>query len=681
MKYKIQIDRQTRAVMRDGIELAVVVVRPDSPGTYPAIMSYNPYRTLTAVKSTYSEKEYNHRWDGPSYFSERGYAVVYFDVRGTGNSGGSTQEIYSADEQIDACEMIEWIASQTWSDGNVGMWGMSYGGVVQWQVGVQNPPNLKTLVVGSSNDNVYSDWVYPGGCIRPYMFDTFSPLMTANNFAPPDPELVGEKYSKIWHEHLEKNTPWGIGFLSNALDNDYWKSKSLETDYSRIKIPVMLWSGWADCYPTAILRAYSKLKVPKKVFIGPWGHFWPEEALPGPRIDFRFELLKWFDKWLKGIDTGVMKEPPITIFVKTYKDPQAMMHLEENGHWRHENEWPLFRELRTSMFFCKGGKLKDKSDTVESKISYSYDPTLGTTAGICWGGGIIPWAMPIDQRIDDVKSLSYTTCPLDKDTEITGEPYAVLYIASTAETGYFHVKITDIAPDGTSKWITDGGLLTSHRNSHSTVEPIEPGEIYKLKIFLKYMAYIFPAKHQIGISIASSDIHNAWPVGSTGTHTVFCGGDHSSYINLPFISNENIKTSIPVLKPSPCTLPNKDDYLDSGHKIINDLINKTMTIELERSSGLLPNNSNSEGAFGESKSKRDVHSQYQVSYSNPANVTIKASHIYSILRPEGDTKIEVNEVLTSDKLCFRFVSQVEIRINGKLNFQKSWNHSRLRNFD
>ena len=106
-----------------------------------------------------------------------------------------------------------------------------------------------------------------------------------------------------------------------------------------------------------------------------------------------------------------------------------------------------------------------------------------------------------------------------------------------------------------------------------------------------------------------------------------------------------------------------------------------MTIELERSSGLLPNNSNSEGAFGESKSKRDVHSQYQVSYSNPANVTIKASHIYSILRPEGETTIDVNEVLTSDELCFRFISQVEITINGKLNFQKSWNYSRLRNLD
>jgi len=176
-------DRTTRAKMRDGVELGMVIVRPNAPGRFPAIMSYNPYRTLTAVKSEYSDVEYNHRWDGPSWFAERGYAVVYFDVRGTGNSAGSTHNIYSQEEQRDAYDMVEWLAQQAWCDGNVGMWGMSYGGVVQWQVGVQNPPHLKALVVGSSNDTVYDDWVYPGGSLRPYMFDTFSPMMTANNFA------------------------------------------------------------------------------------------------------------------------------------------------------------------------------------------------------------------------------------------------------------------------------------------------------------------------------------------------------------------------------------------------------------------------------------------------------------------------------------------------------------------
>ncbi len=101
-RHRVLTDRTTRAVMCDGVELAMVIVRPDAPGRFPAVMSYNPYRTLTAVKPDYSETEYNHRWGGPSYLAERGYAVTYFDVRGTGNSGGSTQDIGSQEEQRDA---------------------------------------------------------------------------------------------------------------------------------------------------------------------------------------------------------------------------------------------------------------------------------------------------------------------------------------------------------------------------------------------------------------------------------------------------------------------------------------------------------------------------------------------------------------------------------------------------
>ena len=190
-EYEVRLDRRVRVPMRDGVELAAVVVRPRAEGRFPAIMSYNPYRWLRQVKDTSSDTTYNHRWDGPPYFAQRGYAVVYFDVRGTGNSGGNTQDIYSDEERLDACDMVEWIAAQPWCSGNVGMWGMSYGGVVQWQVGVQNPPALKTLVIGSSNTDVYLDWTNPGGSIRPYMFDSFAPMMTAFNMSPPDADIVG----------------------------------------------------------------------------------------------------------------------------------------------------------------------------------------------------------------------------------------------------------------------------------------------------------------------------------------------------------------------------------------------------------------------------------------------------------------------------------------------------------
>lgn len=667
--------------MRDGIEIGTVIVRPDAPGRFPAIMQYSPYRILTAVKPDNSDTAYNHRWDGPSWFAERGYAVIYFDVRGTGNSGGNSQQIYAPDERRDAYDMVEWIAAQDWCDGNVGMWGMSYGGVVQWQVGVQNPPHLKALIVGSSNDTVYADWVYPGGSLRPYQFDTFSPLMTADNFAPPDPEVVGEKWGELWQERLEKNAPWGIGWIEHPLDDEWWTAQSLQPDYSRIKVPTMLWSGWADCYPTQILRAFSKINVPKKVFLGPWNHDWPEMAIPGPRIEFRREMLRWYDHWLKGQDTGIMDEPPVTLFVKGYKEPHAMMYIDDNGVWRSENEWPPARIQSMPMYFANDGQLAAKPDAAQASDSYQYDPTVGVTAGIYWGGGVLPWAMPLDQRADEIKSLTFTTAPFEQDTEVTGAPQAILYISSTANSGYFHIKITDVAPDGTSKWVTDGGLLTSHRNSHIAPEPITPGQVYELKLDLKYLAYVFPAGHRLRVSVASADLQNAWPAAAAATHTLYRGGKFDSHVILPFAPAQEPALPPPALGKSPRPAPSPDDFTGSSHKITHDLINDTVTVELERESGMLPNAASAHPVFGASIGKRFARSRYTVSRANPADTTLHADHIYTLTRPDSEIRIEANESLVSDEKMFRFMSRVEITVDGKSHFTKSWRVSRPRLLD
>ena len=212
-KYEIILDRKVRIKMSDGVEIGAVLVRPLSKGTFPGILEYLPYRRLNFVQDVVSEKDYNHRWHGPAWFAQRGYAVIVFDVRGTGSSGGFSKDIYSERERADAYEVVEWIANQPWCNGKVGMWGMSYGGVVQWQTAVQKPPQLKTLVMGSSNTDVYLDWTNPGGSIRPYMFDSFSPMMTAYNFSPPDCNIVGQLWEELWKERLEENEPWGIGFI------------------------------------------------------------------------------------------------------------------------------------------------------------------------------------------------------------------------------------------------------------------------------------------------------------------------------------------------------------------------------------------------------------------------------------------------------------------------------------
>ncbi|MFN0170957.1 MAG: CocE/NonD family hydrolase [Bryobacteraceae bacterium] len=663
-KYKVRFDNKVRVRMRDGVEIAAVVARPDAEGKFPAIMSYTPYRRVVHQRSTHLEREYNHHIHGTSYFAERGYVVVYYDVRGTGNSGGSSQDIYSDDERRDAHDMVEWIAAQPWCTGKVGMWGMSYGGVVQWQVGVQQPPHLATLVVGSSNDDVYLDWTWPGGSLRPYMFDSFSPLMTARNFAPPDLEIVGDKWSDLWNERLQKNSPWGIGYIRNPVHGNYWTARSLQPDYSRIKVPIMLWSGWADCYPTPILRAFSRINVPKKVYIGPWGHWWPEMALPGPRIDFRYELLRWYDYWLKGIRNDVMDEPPITLWVRNWKPPAERMYLEDAGFWRHEKEWPLQRTDYTTMHLGAGGKLSREAARA-GQNAYVYDATVGVASGIYWGGGVLPFATPIDQRVDEAHSLTYTSEPLSQDTEVTGNPTAVLHVASTADTAYFHVKINDLAPDGTSKWIADGGVLATHRNSHSQPEPLEPGRVYELKIEMKYMAYVFPAGHRIRFVVASADFQNAWPAAKAATNTIHTGGNYDSRVILPFAPAQNPKLPAPRLKPSPRP-PQKDEEIPKAvHEISQDLVNQTVTVTLESVR-------DEKSEDGKTKGAETTHSTYTVSRTNPADAVLKSSHKYTIVRADGTYYIEANEIVASDLTSFRYLTEVEVTIDGKRHFNKSW---------
>ena len=645
-----------RVPMRDGVELAAKIVRPDGEGRFPGVMMYYPYRFLRKAPPD----DPGEPWpvQPTLYLAQRGYAVVQYEVRGTGNSSGWSQDIYSDDERRDGYDMVEWIAAQPWCNGNVGMMGISYGGVVQWHVAVQAPPSLKAIIVRSANDDIYTEWVYPGGVLRPYMFDTFSPLMSATNFLPPNPDLVGAKWSEIWQERLDHSQPWGIGYISHPLHGKYWLDRSLSADFSRVKCAVYVIGGWSDAYPTALLRAYSKVEVPKRALVGPWGHWWPEVkgAVPGPRIQGGIEYLKWFDYWLKGIDTGVMEEPPVTLFVKKYKEPSARMYTEEPGFWRSESEWPIARTVPTPMYFQEGGRLDPVPPSTEGKDEYEYNPGVGITSGMHWGGRILPWGMPIDQRLDEAYSLIYTSDPLESELEATGTPSTVLHVSSTAEVAYFRVKLIDVAPDGTSKLVRYGGLNATHRSSHFDPEPLQPGQVYPLEVELKAMSYVFAPGHRIRVAIASADIQNAWPTALHSVNTVYRGGARPSHIILPVIPTRSPELPRPDLKILPPADPGKLSK-PSEYSITQDLANQTTTVRLVQ---------------GAEESGNLMSSSFTVSSKNPANAVLKARALRTVGRPESRIQVEANETTSSDALSFRHLVQIEILVNGKRHFQKSW---------
>ena len=652
-KLKVTYDR---VAMRDGVELATRIIRPDVEGRFPAVMIYYPYRFLKKGPLDFDEEPWP--FQPMLYLAGQGYAIVQYDTRGTGNSGGFTRDFYNPAEQRDGYDMVEWIAAQPWCNEKVGMMGISYGGVVQWHVAKQAPPHLKAIIVRSGNDDNYTEFIYPGGVLRPFVMWRYAPQMTAMNFAPPDPDLVGAKWSEIWEEHLQNNRPWGYGFIKHMLDGPYWRGQSLAPDYDRVQSAVFVIGGWADWYSTALLRAFSKLKVPKRALVGPWGHWWPEvhNTVPGPRIDGRLEYQKWFDYWLKGIDNGVMDEPPVTLFKRQYKKPSARMVLEEPGFWQSEMDWPVPRTQYTPMYFYEGGRLSEErpAGPESGSDSYEYDPAVGITSGIHAGGSINPWGMPVDQRLDQAHSLVYTSAPLEEDLEVTGNPTAVLHVSSTADVAYFRVKLVDVAPDETAKLVRYGGLNATHRNSHSSPEPLETGAVHELKFDLKAMSYVFAKGHRVRVAIASADMPNAWPTPKPAEITLHRNRQRPSHLVLPVVPAQNPKLPEPGLK----RLPNADpDDLSQPkeYSITRDLVNNTTTLRIHVARGSLL-----------------LDSRFMVSSENPARATVKAKAVYTVDRPESKIQVTANELTTSNETSFRYVAEVEVTVNGARHFNKSW---------
>ncbi len=644
-----------RVSMRDGVELCAKITRPDNAGSFPAIMEYNPYRRLRKPLPDYRD-EYP---PAVPYLAEQGYAIVQFDVRGTGNSGGFTTDIYNDEERQDAYDMVGWIADQTWCSGNVGMIGKSYGAVVQWQVAVEHPPALKAIIVRSANDDVYTEWVYPGGCLRPYMFDSYSANMNTFNFAPPDPDVVGEQWETLWQERLENSAPWGIGYISNPLQGPYWQDRSLSADFGRVKCAVMVIGGWSDCYPTALLRAFENLQCPKKAMVGPWGHWYGEEpvAVPGPRVDTRPIYLRWFDHWLKEIDNGVMEEPPVTLFVRRYSPPAARMALEEPGEWRSENEWPLARREDRLLYLDEAGLDESPAETSD-RDDFPFLASSGVSSGIHWGGGIMPWGTPLDQRLDDANCVAYTSAPLEEDVEVTGTPIARLFVSSTARVAYFRVKLIDVAPDGTAKLVRYGGVNATHRQSHVQPAPLVPGDIYDLEVPLKTMSYVFERGHRMRVSIAGADFQNAWPVAEPGVHSIHRGGEHASHIVLPVIPRQSPQLPLPNLQQLPPADPEKLPK-STEYSVTRDMVEQTATLHLGVESG-------------DANNRLELKSAFTVNDRSPATAILEAEGNCRVRRPQFDVEIHSEEQTRSDAESFHHAVHVRITRDGKLYFEKDW---------
>lgn len=644
--------------LSSGIRLAAKLWRPASADArpVPAILEYLPYRKRDGTRT---------RDQGlHMYFAGHGYACLRVDIRGTGDSEGLIADEYTAAEQLDGCEVIAWIASQPWCDGQVAMIGISWGGFNGLQIAARQPPALKTIItVGSTDDRYATDIHWVGGCLSKDNFD-WSATMFAHIDLPPDPAIVGTAWRDMWEARLCNNTPWILTWLSHQRRDGYWKQGSVCEDFSQVKVPVYAVSGWADNYSESVPRLLAGLDVPRRGLVGPWAHSYPHDVAVEPAIGWLQEVLRWCDHWMKGRDTGIMDEPLYRAWMQESEPPRTC-YLARPGRWIGEDAWPSPRIDRQLYRLNAGGKLLRQAQT-GGKVSICSPLWVGLAAGeVGRYGEDAEW--PTDQREDDGGSLVFLSEPLVERLEIFGAPEVRLKFSSDCPQALVSARLNDVMPDGRSTRVTVGLLNLTHRDSHEHATALEPGRTYEATVEMDDIAHAFPAGHRFAVSLSTTYWPIAWPSPKLATLTIACGESH---LMLPVRPPNDEDAKLRPFDPpqsAPQTPVIRHDA-EPGHprRITRELLSGKMTVDFPRWTV------NTEMTDIGQTLVADGFARFEITDGDPLSATALTGYHVTLQRPDTTVFHKSSGKLTCDETHFVIEVELSAGENGKEQFRRAW---------
>ena len=524
-KYHIQID--VRVPMRDGVTLSTDVYLPSKEGAFPTML----------VRTIYDNQSEKNMVTAKGFLDE-GYAVAMQDCRGRFDSHGEFNPYYQ--EAEDGYDTQEWIGSQSWCDGNIGMFGGSYVGYTQSLTAPLRSKYLKAMVPTVSQQDNFGHWRVDGPLQLHVAMNFINMAGRTMQMGPRsliDSEEFYRRLPLISALDDIADVPFYRACVEHNTYDDFWKGNSLRYVYNEIDTPAYIVTGWYDNLVHEgfkLYRGWSQearsrdARQLSKLLVGPWLHGPVGEPAPGPidfgsaaKIDFVKEQVRWNDRRLKGVDNGIDDEPPVRIFV-----------MGENV-WRSENEWPLARTNYTNYYLhgqgsanslLGDGVLNESAPGDEPSDSYTYDPDDPV-----WtlGGQIMAIqetiAGPQDRRPVERRSdvLVYSTSPLESDIEVTGPVSLTMYASSSATDTDFTGTLVDVHPDGKAIIITEGLLGVRYRKSIEETTPITPGKVYELNVDMWETSNVFKAGHCIRLEISSSNFPRFERNLNTGKHSAF----------------------------------------------------------------------------------------------------------------------------------------------------------------
>lgn len=644
--------------MPDGTRLAGRLWRPEGAGRVPLILEYLPYRKRDGTRA---RDEKMHR-----YLARHGYACLRLDIRGTGDSEGVLHDEYSVQEQIDGVAAIAWLAAQDWCDGQVAMYGISWGGFNGLQIAARQPPALKTIItVGSTDDRYATDIHWVGGCLSKDNFD-WSSTMFAMQDLPPDPLIVGEAWRAMWQSRMEANRPWILHWLAHQSRDAYWQQGSVCEDFSKITIPVYAVSGWADNYSESVPRLLAGLKGPRLGLIGPWAHSFPHDVTVEPAIGWLQEVLRWCDHWLKGRDTGIMREPMLRVWMQDHVPPRTCYH-ERPGRWVSEDIWPSPRITPQFMALGAQGMLGSPGQGTANICSPLW---VGLTAGeVGRYGEEAEWAT--DQRVDDGGSLVFVSEPLTKPLEILGAPQLHLRFASDKPQALVSVRVNDVAPSGASTRVAIGHLNLCHLHGHGNPQDLIPGQVETAVVDLDDIAHSFPAGHRIAVSISTVYWPIAWPSPDLATLTVHLG---VSTLELPVRPPQPDDMVLRTFEPPEASkadmqldLPPDPAATVIRRTVYRDLLSGEMVVDFPRWTYAteMP-------AIGQTHRGTGL-ARYRIIDGEPLSARCETGYTVQIDRADGTFTHESEGSLSCD--ATHFIVQMRLRNteNGAEVFARDWN--------
>jgi putative CocE/NonD family hydrolase len=499
---------------------------------------------------------------------KHGYAVIVVERPGTGASFGVMNASFEVGAK-EVNEILDWIAAQSWCDGNIGMYGDSFQAMIQFAAAATCNPHLKALFPTSSGFDLYSSVSYPGGVYNKTFasFFSWSTSFLEQVPTPVDSDKDGTLLAQARKERggltLGKQSegwlkPFPFRDSTTSDGNKVWEGTAnlypLLDRINKSGIPVYMTNGWYDLFSGAsdTFLWYANLTVPKRLLVRPVDHSEVEKNQFD--LDFGAEAHRWFDYWLKGIDNGIMKEPSIYYYV---------MGGSKKDAWQTSNQWPLTNQKLTRFYFGeqKTGSVASINDSLlrrepphDKDAADTYTVDYSTTSGKYSRWYAVNWSRNYpNMRSNDEKALTYTTPPLETDVEVTGHPVVHLWLTSDAPDLDAFVYLEEVDGSGKSTYITEGNLRSSHRklskapynnlglpyHTHykSDLEPIPAGKPFELIFSLLPTSYRFPKVSRIRITVAFADADNFETPVLNPAPKIHLLRDtaHASFIELPII--------------------------------------------------------------------------------------------------------------------------------------------------